>query len=84
MNFLTNLLMIVRSLKTRTRFSGLIGWMTALVMLDVDSLPDDPKLLKTLLAEYVQKYHEAQRYAEGLEHAITQLRRMHFGPNSQT
>jgi transposase len=51
--------------------------------LDVASLPDDARLLKTRLAEYVQKYEEARRYAESLEHAITQLRRMHFGPRTE-
>jgi transposase len=60
-----------------------MGWMTAIAILDVASLSDDPKLLKAYLSDYVQKYQEALRYAEGLEHAITQLRRMHFGPKSE-
>jgi transposase len=57
--------------------------MAAIRTLDVASLPDDPGLLKTRLAEYVKKYEEACRYAETLEHAITQLRRMHFGPRTE-
>jgi transposase len=55
--------------------------MTAI--LDVASLPDDANLLRARLAEYVQKYQEARRYAESLELALTKLRRMHFGPKSE-
>jgi transposase len=55
--------------------------MTAI--LDVASLPDDASLLKAHLTDYVQKYHEARRYAEGLEHALTKLRRIHFGPRTE-
>jgi hypothetical protein len=57
--------------------------MTTIAAADVASLPDDPKLLKTHLADYVQKYQEARRYAESLELALTKLRRMHFGPKSE-
>jgi len=81
--FFKNLLGRRRSLKTYLHVPGLILWMTAIATLDVASLPDDPKLLKAYLSDYVQKYVEARRYADTLEHAIVQLRRMHFGPKSE-
>ena len=65
------------------KFSGLDHRMTAIATLDVASLPDDAKLLKTHLADYVQKYQEARRYAQSLELALTKVRRMHFGPKSE-
>jgi hypothetical protein len=83
MNVFENILAIVRSLKTLSVFAGLMGWMTTLAMFDVASLPDDAMILKDHLADYVQKYHEVRRYAEGLEQAITTLRRMHFGPKRE-
>jgi transposase len=57
--------------------------MTAIPTLDVASLPDDAQLLKAHLADYVQKYQEARRYAQSLELALTKLRRMHLGPKSE-
>jgi transposase len=81
MIFVKKIPWIVQSLKTRIWFSGWILWMTAI--LDVASLPDDATLLKAHLADYVQKYQEARRYAESLETALAKLRRMHFGPKSE-
>jgi transposase len=83
MIFFENLLEIGRSLKTLFSIPGWILWMTAIPTLDVASLPDDATLLKAHLADYVQKYQEARRYAQSLELALTKLRRMHFGPKSE-
>jgi transposase len=83
MIFCKNLPFGIRNLKTILLNAGFNRWMTAIATLDVASLPDDPKILKTRLSEYVEKFHEAKRYAESLEHAIAKLRRMHFGPKSE-
>ena len=83
MIFFKNLPPRLGNLKTILPHAGFNRWMTAIATLDVASLPDDPKILKTHLAQYVEKFHEAKRYAESLEQAIAKLRRMHFGPKSE-
>jgi hypothetical protein len=83
MIFFKNLPPGIGNLKTILPHAGFNRWMKAIAAIDVASLPDDPKILKTHLAQYVEKFHEAKRYAESLEQAIAKLRRMHFGPKSE-
>jgi len=47
------------------------------------NLPDDPALLKQIVAEQGALLEQQHTQIEKLKHAIEQLKRMHFGPRSE-
>ena len=50
---------------------------------DATSLPDDPAILKQIIAEQNVHLDQQRGQIEKLRHEIDQLRRMHFGPRSE-
>lgn len=50
---------------------------------DPAHLPDDPKILKQIIAQQNRLLEEQRLKIEKLRHEMDQLRRMHFGPRSE-
>lgn len=51
--------------------------------INLDNLPDDPAILKQIIAAQAQREQELQRRLDQVEHQLDLLRRARFGPSSE-